>query len=261
MQLAIGVFLSVVTVLFWGVCSSHATVWQVNTAQTLQSALNSAVAGDEIVLADGIYNGKFYIQQNAGISNQPITIRAANRHQAVLMGDNVCNRNHEGLVIQQAWWIIKDLRFQNHGRAITVYAANVEIHDNIIAPFREEGIRVESTSNANIHRNVFFGTTCPADSPAIFLYESSNNTVKDNIVFGITDNGYQFGDKTGYGILVASNSNDNLIQGNLVMQDGKAPLRILGNAAGNTADRNIARDNMILFGKVGFRRMIARMTE
>jgi hypothetical protein len=253
MRLAMRVFVSLVTMVVWGVAASSAATLNVSTAAGLQTALNTAVAGDEIVLANGTYAGAFLINGNNGTSGAKITVRAANPRQAILLGDDVCSRNNTGVTIQRQWWVIQDLTFQNHGRAMWVTAANVEIHDNVIVPFHEEGIRVEAATAANLHHNVLFGTTCPgADSPAISLYTATNSTVRDNIIYGITDNGYQFGNKTGYGILVFGNANNNLLQGNLVMQDGKAPLRVLGGSSTSVAQGNIVRDNMIFFGEGGF---------
>src|SRR5262245_49406374 len=99
---------------------AEATLLNVTTAPELQSALDAAGPGDEIVLADGIYSGQFNINKASGMAAAPITVRAANRHRAVLAGDNACNRFHEGLVAQRPYWVIKDLKFMNHGRAISI---------------------------------------------------------------------------------------------------------------------------------------------
>jgi hypothetical protein len=76
---------------------------------------------------------------------------------------------------------------------------------------------------------------------------------------GSGNNGYQCGDaggcrvgaKSGYGMLIQVNSDDNLIQGNLLLANqGKAVFRILGSEVESTSvDRNMVRDNAFLFGE------------
>ena len=135
-----------------GASVTHAAVHNVSTSAALQAALDKAVAGDEIVLADGTYAGEFSIRSFSGTSGAPITVRAANRHKAIMQGNNVCSRFEEGFVVQKSHWIIKDLKFKDHGRAISIYAPKVEFSHNIIDHFREEGVRVENTSGVNISK-------------------------------------------------------------------------------------------------------------
>ncbi|WPB80734.1 chondroitinase-B domain-containing protein [Archangium violaceum] len=60
-----------------------AAVKNVSTVAQLQSALASAKAGDDIVLADGTYAVNTNLSCAAeGTVSQPITVRAANRHAA-----------------------------------------------------------------------------------------------------------------------------------------------------------------------------------
>jgi hypothetical protein len=254
-------------VLVWGVSSSYAKVLNVNTSQMLQSALDTAVAGDEIVLANGTYTGQFTINGAAGTANAPITIRAAHPRQAVLVGDNVCNRFHEGFIIQKPYWVIKDLKFRDHGRSMSVYADHVEIVNNVIEHFREEGIRVDGVNQgrvqfANIHENIVAnGDACPnTDSPGIYLVRNvDNSTVTNNIIVATGDNGYicggvggcSVGNKFGYGMLIANDSDDNTVQGNLFLGNGgKGVFRILSNGVNSTtSNRNMVRDNAFLFGE------------
>jgi hypothetical protein len=264
-----GMAIGWVLVLVWGLTSAAAAVLNVSTSGALQTAFNTAVAGDEIVLANGTYTGEYLINTNAGTALLPITVRALNPYQAILVGDNVCDRSHEGIVINKAYWVIRDLRFQDHGRALTVYTDNVTIHHNIIDHFKEEGIRVHGNANqarvqfTSIHHNVIAnGDSCPGtDSPGIYLVgNTDNSSVKDNIVVATGNNGYQCagvggcsgtGDKFGYGLFLANNSDDNLIQGNLFLgNQGKGVLRILSDGTNSAnADRNIVRDNAFLFGE------------
>jgi hypothetical protein len=237
----------------WGFSPSHAVIHNVSTSIALQTALDKAVAGDEIVLADGIYSGEFYIRNNSGTSSNPITVRATNKHKATMQGNNVCSRFEEGFVVQRSHWIIRDLKFKSHGRAISIYAPDVVVSHNIIDPFREEGVRVEGTTGAYIHDNVIaFGDGCQGDAPGIYLVNNAdNNTVVNNIIFATGNNGYQLVGKNGYGMLIANNSDNNLVQGNLLFANsGKAPFRILA-GSGVTADHNTVTDNAFLWGEGG----------
>ena len=244
-----------------GVSLPNAKILNVNTSQTLQSALNTAIAGDEIVLANGLYSGTFTINGNNGTSLQPIRIRAANKHQAVLVGNAVCTSTQEGLTVQRAYWIIRDLKFRDYWRAMGIYANNVEIAHNVIDHFGEGGIRVDGyyasgsrIVSANIHDNVIAnGEPCAgSDSPGITLIRNvDNSALVNNIIMATGDNGYTAGGKAGYGVMIANDSDNNLVQGNLLLgNSGKAVFRILsGETTSASANENIVRDNAFLFGE------------
>src|SRR5262245_48029071 len=106
-------FFSIVVVIVWGASVSQAAIRTVSNSSELQSALNAAVAGDEIVLKDGVYTGQFIINGNSGTTSFPITVRAENKHGAVLSRINTCNGITPGLYITHSYWSIKDLRFRN----------------------------------------------------------------------------------------------------------------------------------------------------
>jgi len=61
-------------------------------SSSLRSALSSAVAGDVIILANGVYPGQFSISQ-AGTSANPIVIRGASQDGVVLDGGNCVSCN------------------------------------------------------------------------------------------------------------------------------------------------------------------------
>lgn len=239
------------------------SVHNVSTAAQLTTAMSAAVAGDEIILANGNYSGTF-TTNNAGTSGQRITLRAANRHQAVLVGDNVCDRSHEGLVLADDRWVVQDLKFTQHGRAITITANNVEVMDNIIEGYREEGLRIAGGDNNPIHHNVIgYSKGCPGtDSPAVFVVTNADgNSIEENIIIATGNDGYTCaggggcagGGKLGYGVFVANDSDNTLIQGNLFLGNGgKGVLRLLSdgaNSAGLTG--TLVRDNMFFFGEGG----------
>src|SRR5262245_22183484 len=102
----------------WGAAASAArgAVRSVSNSSELQSALGQAQPGDKIVLRDGVYAGQFTINGASGTAAAPITVRAENRHRAVLRGGGACSLGDQGFVIQRPYWTFADLRFQNHGR-------------------------------------------------------------------------------------------------------------------------------------------------
>lgn len=236
-------------------------VHNVSTAAQLTTAMSAAVAGDEIVLANGTYSGTF-TTNNAGTSGSKITLRAATPHQAVLVGDNVCDRSHEGLVLADAYWVVQDLKFTQHGRAMRITANNVEVAHNLLEGYREEGIRIDGGDTNSLHHNVIgYSKGCTGtDSPAIFVVTNADsNVIQHNIIVGTGNDGYMCGgvggcaggDKFGYGVFVANNSDNTLIQGNLLLGNGgKGVLRLLSDGANSASvTGTIVRDNMFFFGE------------
>jgi hypothetical protein len=89
----------------------------VTNASQLTSALSNAVAGDEIVLANGTYGGNFLLAQNGSATN-PITVRAATLHQAILTGR---------LTLQGKWTIVRQLAFNGGSKAVVVEAEDCRV--------------------------------------------------------------------------------------------------------------------------------------
>jgi hypothetical protein len=76
----------------------------VQTASQLKTALATAVAGDEIIMADGLYSGKFVIASGMnGTAAKPITLRGS-RNVVLDAGD--INTGYV-LYLQSSYWIIK----------------------------------------------------------------------------------------------------------------------------------------------------------
>src|SRR5262245_40593477 len=130
----------ILVVLLWATTVEGATI-NVSTAAGLTSALSSAVAGDEIVLANGTYTGNFVINGNSGASGNPITLRAANRHQAILEDaapDCQWSGGHYGLYALRSYWVIKDLRLRQQTWAIRAEGStshHITIQDNLIEDY------------------------------------------------------------------------------------------------------------------------------
>jgi parallel beta-helix repeat protein len=238
--------------------SAQAATHSVTTAGELTTAMAAAVAGDQIVLADGTYTGTF-TTGNAGTGGSKITLKALNRHGAIVANALGCS-TQIGLNILDNHWTVQDLIFRNHHHAVRVGTSGtavtgVTFQNNIIDNFGVAGIFLQDASTNTITENVIaHGSACNAglEDPGIWLWNSDSNTITKNLVYGTGNNGHQAGStKNGYGIHIQNNSDDNVVQGNyLFANGGKGVLRFLA-ASGQTADRNIARDNVFLWGEGG----------
>lgn len=78
----------------FSVCPIFATVYNVSSIAALQSAINGAVPGDEVVLANGTYTGTITITIAAGKNG--ITVRPASPGGAFLNGTNTIQVNGDG---------------------------------------------------------------------------------------------------------------------------------------------------------------------
>src|ERR1700704_2547131 len=73
----------------------------VSTEPALRSAFNSALPGTVIVVADGTYMlTDRLLTQGGGTAANPIIVRSANRHGAVI----VSNGAEEAFQVQHPWW-------------------------------------------------------------------------------------------------------------------------------------------------------------
>jgi hypothetical protein len=255
-----------------GTCISPAS------ACTLTYALTQAAAGDEVVMANGAYSGTYLINGANGTSGAKITIRAANRHQAIFTGGGICSGSFpcdgsdSAFLVQRQYWIIQDLKFVNYFCMITIQASNVEVAHNILDHYGESGILADAGVNGgstinpptaqltgvNIHHNaIAHGEPCNAGSwiPGIYLLRNVDSSfVIDNIITNVTDSGYTVGAKESYGLILAVNPDNNLVQGNMLLGAGtKGVFRILcaktATQLEQSCDNNVVRDNAFLFGE------------
>ena len=183
----------------------------------MQAALDNALPGDEIVLADGNYIGNFIINANSGTKTNPITLRAANLHDAKFTDSSSgCTNGNHAFEVQRDWWIIKGLKIQGYGKTIFVGADHVEIQDNLIYNFTSGGIHFSTASDGKIHDNVVaLGNSCDKTTAAIYVRDDSDrNEVINNFIFGYRDGTPH---KRGHSFSVRTDSDDNLIQGNIVI--------------------------------------------
>lgn len=123
----------------------------VSTASQLKNALLAAKPGDEIVMADGIYKGRFVISSSInGTATNPVILRGS--RNAVLDAEST-NTGYV-LHLQANYWIIKGVTLTNGLKGLMTDNANHNIIDSIkVHNIGEEAIHLRRFSSHNIIRN------------------------------------------------------------------------------------------------------------
>jgi parallel beta-helix repeat protein len=120
----------------------------VSTSAELKNALQNAKPGDEIILADGIYIGKFVVPAGInGSESKPITVKGS--RNAILDAGTI----NTGYVfhLQSSWWILKGFSITNGLKGIIVDGANNNLIEDVkLYGIGEEGIHLRKFSSHNI---------------------------------------------------------------------------------------------------------------
>ncbi len=149
---------------------------RVSTATELKAALLNAAPGDDIIMADGVYNGKFVIEPTAnGTAARPITLRGS--RAAILDAGSI--QTGYVLYLQGSHWNLKDFTLTNGLKGLMIDGS----HNNLI-----EGLKIFNIGEEALHLRKF----------------SSNNTVQN---CEITQTGLKTPDY-GEGIYIGSAKNN-----------------------------------------------------
>jgi hypothetical protein len=120
--------------------------FNVRTASELINALKSARAGDDIILADGNYNGKFEATQS-GTSSSPITVRGS--RNAV-----ISNSGNYGFYLTGDYWVLQGFTVANSKKGIMLDSANFNLLDNLLVQnIEEEAVHFRKSSSDNTIRH------------------------------------------------------------------------------------------------------------
>ncbi|NBD13702.1 chondroitinase-B domain-containing protein [Corallococcus silvisoli] len=125
----------------------------VSSVDGLQAALATAKAGDDIVLEDGTYTVNANLGCSAeGIQDQPITVRARNRHAALVRFNAV-----EGFKVSGRYWTFDGLTVEGicardedceHAFHVTGHAEGFVLRDSRVRDFNAQ-LKVNAAKNAS----------------------------------------------------------------------------------------------------------------
>lgn len=148
----------------------------VSNATELKAALMNAKPGDDIVMADGSYKGKFDIANNvSGTATKMITLRGS--RNVVLDAESI-NTGYV-LYLQANYWNIKGFTITNGLKGLMADEANHNVIDGILVhTIGEEGIHLRKFSSNNIIQNVEIkntGLKTPDYDEGIYIGSSKGN--------------------------------------------------------------------------------------
>ncbi|RKI56208.1 PE-PGRS family protein [Corallococcus sp. AB049A] len=161
--------------------TGSAAVKSVSTVTELQAALSSAKAGDEIVLEDGTYTVNANLSCSAeGTQAAPITVRAKNRHAAVVRFNAL-----EGFKVSGRYWTFDGLTVEGicandqnceHAFHVTGHAENFVLRNSRVRDFNSQ-LKANASQNGSgvwemphkglIERNEIYDTRARATSTPV----------------------------------------------------------------------------------------------
>ena len=123
------------------------TTHYVTSSSQLQQALDDALPGDTIRLADGIYADNFVIQDNDGTAKNPITLIGSSN--AILDGEST-DRGY-GLYLDGAnYWKLEGFTVRNALKGIMLDASNHNLIDGVtVHTIGHEGVHFRKNSSHN----------------------------------------------------------------------------------------------------------------
>ncbi len=151
-------------------------VVNVSTAVQLKAALLDARPGDEIIMADGTYLGKFVIGSTVnGTAAKPIILRGS--RNAILNAESI--QTGYVLHLQASYWKIKGLTLTNGLKGLMTDGANYNIIDSIkVHTIGEEGIHLRKFSSGNTVQNAEVsnvGLKTPDYGEGIYIGSAKSN--------------------------------------------------------------------------------------
>jgi hypothetical protein len=180
MRLAITISLFVS--LFALACGRHTAaarnmnVVRVNTTEQLKQALLFAKPGDEIVLADGMYTGRFVINTNVnGTAEKPIVLRGSRK--AILDGGTTST----GYVLhlQSSYWVLKGFTITNGLKGLMADGSSYSLIEDLkVYNIGEEAIHLRKFSSHNTIQNCdisYTGLKTPDYGEGLYIGSAKNH--------------------------------------------------------------------------------------
>ncbi|WP_051268423.1 chondroitinase-B domain-containing protein [Terrimonas ferruginea] len=148
----------------------------VSTASQLKAALLDARPGDDIILANGTYSGKFVVAAGKdGTAVNPITLRGS--RQAVLDAGSI--QTGYVLHLQSSYWIVKGITLTNGLKGLMADGIrNCEIDSLAVNNIGEEGIHLRKFSALNTVRRCtvsHVGLKTPDYGEGIYIGSAKSN--------------------------------------------------------------------------------------
>lgn len=148
----------------------------VSTAAELKAALLDAKPGDDIVMADGVYAGKFVIEATAnGTAAKPITLRGS--RNAVLDAGSI--QTGYVLHLQANDWNLKGFTLTNGLKGLMIDGSRASVIDGLkIYNTGEEALHLRKFSSNNLVQNCEItgtGLKTPDYGEGIYIGSAKNN--------------------------------------------------------------------------------------
>lgn len=191
---------------------------KVKTASELSSALDKAVAGDVIRLADGTYSGKFKIQRS-GTKASPIQIIGSGK--AIIDAGSMSTGY--GLEVTGSNLIISGLQVRNAKKGIVLDSVQNTILENLkVYNTGEEGVHYRTHSQNNIIRN-----------SEVYDIGLKNASYGEGIYIGSAESNW-----CTYTNCEIDRSNNNLVLNNKIYRTTAEPMDIKEGTTGNIIQGN-----------------------
>lgn len=121
----------------------------VNSASALRTAIQEALPGDLILLADGIYEGEFKASRS-GTATSPINLCGSS--SAVLRGASTSSGY--GFLLSGDYWVLRGITVTNSQFGVYLVGASHNLLENLtIHSVGQEAVRFRSFSSHNVLRN------------------------------------------------------------------------------------------------------------
>lgn len=204
--LAAIIFLASVISIYSVQANAATNIIRVTSSAELFTALKNAEPGDEIVIAEGVYEGKlgsnasghgssFFNSDRDGTQANPIILRSENpANKSVLCGSRISGGNV--LRITGDYWVIKDLEMTYAQKGIMLDHSNYTVIENCdVYNVGMEGIHLRDNSSYNIVDGCTVtdtGKQTPAYGEGIYVgsAKSAWNTYGENCHYNTIKNCY-----------------------------------------------------------------------